>query len=204
MHDARRGTHTARRWSDGAGVEVDAIEGTRARCRAARGLSGSGARLPRRSEMSLTRASRRGFTLLELAVVVLIGGIVMGTAAVSFNASMRGVRLNQAAQVIATDLRVAVSLAARQQKPVRIECDCAARLLRVVDRATGTVLLTRNLKVERELGVTALTLVAADATSSATVFPSGITSSQLVVTIDDGTKSRTATLSVAGTVRTGN
>ena len=142
--------------------------------------------------------------MIELLVVILVGGVVTSVAAVTLDRSMRGVRINQATQVIASDLRAAVSLAARQQKPVVIDCACASRRLRVVDRATGTVLSTRSLAAESELGVTTLALSAADGTSSTTVFPSGITSSLLTVTIGSGDKVRTVTLSVGGTVRTGN
>ena len=154
--------------------------------------------------MQTPPASRPGFSLLELMVVVLIGGIVMTTGAVTLARGVRGVNLNQASQVIASDLRVAVSLAARQQKPVRIECVCASRRLRVVDRATGTVLMTRDLAAETLLGVSTLALATADSSSGVTVFPSGITSSPLTVTIGNGAMSRTVTLSIAGSVRTQN
>lgn len=154
--------------------------------------------------MRMELRARPGFSLIELLVVVIVGGVVMGVAAVKLDESMRGVRINQTSQVIASDLRVAVSLAARQQKPVVIDCVCASQQLRVVDRATGTVLSTRSLAAESELGVTTLALSAADGTSSAIVFPSGITSSPLTVSIGSGSKVRTVTLSIAGTVRTDN
>ncbi len=146
--------------------------------------------------------ARRGFTLVEALVVVVIAGIMVATAAPRFRAILAGTRLNRAMHVVASDLAAGVSLAGRQRRPVRIECVCAQQLLRVVDRSTGTVLLQRQLASEADLGVTSLALAASDGTAAATIFPTGVSTAQLVVTLTGPTGSRTVTLTLAGAVRT--
>lgn len=147
------------------------------------------------------RFARRGFTIIELLVVLVITGVLSAMALPKFRDGLSTSRLNRISRVVASDLELGVSLAARQRRPVRIECDCPNRILRVVDRASGTVLHTRTLGGADDLSLTQLALAASGTGTSAVVFPNGLATSQLTVTVGDGTRERRIVMSLSGAVR---
>jgi hypothetical protein len=70
-------------------------------------------------------------------------------------------------------------------------------LYRVVDRAGGTVRLNRMLLGDDESGVTGLAFSA----SPVEIFPSGVASAPLTVTISAGAYARQVTMTTGGHVR---
>jgi len=140
---------------------------------------------------------RRGFTLPEMLIVIVI---IVLMAAMAFPVTAKAIRhgrINQAVNVVAGDLETAVSYAARQRKPVRIAFATGATAFTIADRDSGTVLRRRELGQDTEWKVSALTF------SSATVdvFPAGITSLPLTIRVGDGSYSRQVRLSRAGLVQ---
>src|SRR5512134_3062421 len=93
---------------------------------------------------------RRGFTLPEMLIVIVIVVLVSAMAFPSTARRVRHGRVNQAANIIATDLESAVSYAARQRKPVRIAFAPGAKSFTITDRATGTVLRRREVGDDTE------------------------------------------------------
>lgn len=136
---------------------------------------------------------RRGFTLPEMLIAIVIIVLLAAMAAPATAKQLRRGRVNQAANVVAADLENAVSYAARQRKPVRITRTTATSFT-VADRSTGTVIQRRELGVDTEWKVAMLTF----STGTVDVFPSGITSGALTVTISEGGYSRQVRLSRAG------
>ncbi|WP_341328296.1 GspH/FimT family pseudopilin [Methylotuvimicrobium sp. KM2] len=65
------------------------------------------------------RSHQKGFTLLELLVVVAIVGILAGLAAPSFNTMLERRRLVAATESVLSDLRWARSESIKQNRPVR-------------------------------------------------------------------------------------
>ncbi|MCK9274453.1 MAG: GspH/FimT family protein [Syntrophales bacterium] len=63
---------------------------------------------------------KRGFTLIELVIVLLLAGIMAAIAAPSFNTYMKNSRLNGAARIVMTDLMFARGLAASENNLVRV------------------------------------------------------------------------------------
>jgi hypothetical protein len=106
-------------------------------------------------------------------------------------------RVNRTTSVVAADLEAAFTMAGRQRKPVRLACACDSTLYRVTDRAGGTVRLARWLSADEEYGVTGLAFSA----TPVDIFPSGVASSPLTVTISAGGYSRQVTMTTAGQVR---
>lgn len=143
---------------------------------------------PRRD---LPRALRRGFTLIEIVVVIVVIGLILRFALPGVSRSLRVGRVNQAAQVLSGDLDRAFSTAARQRKPVRVAWNNSAMQYTLADRASGTVLLTRPLG---KAGGTTVNFSA----SPLDIFPGGFASSALTVTVTEGDYTRHIQMTRAG------
>ena len=73
------------------------------------------------------RASRdKGYTLVELMIVVAIGGMLVGLAAWRFDATLPRWRTDALAREIALDLRSGLAIAARTNAPVTFAVDLEA------------------------------------------------------------------------------
>ena len=140
---------------------------------------------------------RRGFTLPEMLIVIVIVVLVAGMAFPATARAIRHGRINQAANVVAADLETAVSYAARQRKPIRIAHSPGAKSFTIADRSTGAVIRRRELGQDTEWKVAAVSFSSA----SVDVFPAGITSGALTVQVSDGSYTRRVRLSRAGLVQ---
>jgi len=136
---------------------------------------------------------RRGFTLPEMLIAIVLIVILAAMAAPATSKQLRRGRVNQAANVVAADLESAVSYAARLRKPVRITRTSATSFT-VADRATGTVLQRRELGADTEWKVSGITF----STATVDVFPAGIASASLTVTLSENGYSRQVRFSRAG------
>lgn len=140
-----------------------------------------------------------GFTLVEMLIACICIGILIAIAAPKFYAIAMRYRVDEAVNTVAADLRQAVSIAARQQKPVTIALESSSRYV-VKDRATSpadTVRLRRDLRLGSDAGVQSVGLSPA----TVTVYANGLISSALTVTLTSNSYARQITLSVAGQVR---
>ena len=145
-------------------------------------------------------ARMRGFTMVEMAIVITMTGILTAMIGQRVAPLLSRSGAGHAAAVIALDLEHAVSLAGRQRMPVRVIGDSTTQSYTLTDRASGTVLFRRVLGgVNGGYGVTRL----AFSTTPLDVFPSGLTSGALTVTVSAGTvsRSRQVTMSTGGFVR---
>jgi prepilin-type N-terminal cleavage/methylation domain-containing protein len=142
-------------------------------------------------------ASRSGFSLMELMIVIVILGIVSGIAAPKISTVIRHQRVNKAAALVAADLQNVFAMAGRQRAPVHLVSDAANQSYTFSDRKTGAVLQTRSLGSTSEYQIGTLTFSPA----VVDMFPNGIGSAQLTVTIGTGDYTRTITASTAGFVR---
>jgi type II secretion system protein H len=144
--------------------------------------------------------TRGGFTVIELLVVMLLAGIVLGTALPQMNRAMAQSRVQRAASVVTADLQLAHSMAARQRRPVQIEVDSTLRRLQVRDVGSSTTVYSqRLLGTDGEFG---LTRVTANRTS-VIVYPHGVANRSLTITLRANDQVRTVTMSRAGQIRTG-
>jgi hypothetical protein len=80
--------------------------------------------------------------------------------------------------VVASDLREAVAMTVRQGRPMKIEFDADAKVLRLRDRATNAVIRTRHFGVGTEFPVSSVTASA----SSVFLFPNRLSSVPLTLT----------------------
>jgi Tfp pilus assembly protein FimT len=133
-----------------------------------------------------------------MLVVIAVLGVLTAMLLPKASSVLARAGTGQAASVLALDLERAVTLAARERRPVRVACDCANGSYTVTDRASGTVLLRRRLG-----GANGHQNVQTIAFSSTPVdiFPSGLASGPLTVTLTSNGASRQVTMSAGGFVR---
>jgi prepilin-type N-terminal cleavage/methylation domain-containing protein len=141
---------------------------------------------------------RHGFSIIELIAVMAILGIMASFAGPAFSRIVRHQRVNRAATVIASDLQNAFAAAARQRQPVRIQADANTRSYQFIDRKTGAVLRVRSFygdTSEYRLSKLQFNPTTID------VFPTGISSSAIVIDLANGDYAKQITASTAGFIR---
>ena len=106
-------------------------------------------------------------------------------------------RVNNAAHVIAGDLEQALSLAARQRRPVRITVDPAQRSVVMADRANGQTIARHAYGSATDYKLETLS----SAPASIDILPHGVATSAATLTVGIGSYSRRVTLTRAGQVR---
>lgn len=153
----------------------------------------------KRMDSNPQRKLSTGFTILELLIAMMILGIAATVAVPRASEAARIARIDRATRTVAIDLEQALGLAARQRAPVRIRQPTGTRQMVISNVADGTIYSTTSLGDDTRSGVRvgALTL---DPTT-VDVFPTGMTSAGLTVTVQSGGHERTITMSQAGQIR---
>lgn len=142
--------------------------------------------------------ARRGFTMIELLMVVTILAILTSIALASFTRTVDQARIDRAAQTLSTDLQMAFSLVGRNRKPVRISWDSVNVRFNITDRA-DTLFRTRPMGPSSEFK-----LRQTDFTVSRPVveiYPPGLSNDSLNIHIVNRTQMRTLSMSRGGLVR---
>ncbi|MHB8092530.1 MAG: GspH/FimT family pseudopilin [Syntrophales bacterium] len=145
----------------------------------------------------INRSDKRGFTLVELMIVIAIMGILAAFAAPNFRTYMAQSRLNGAARQVMSDLMNARMLSVAQNRNVQVVFSSSAVASYNYD-ATGTA-VTRN--VQSGFGYFDVTV---SANNNPTFRPSGrlnaITACTITLTSATLSQSKTLTVSSAGRV----
>lgn len=141
--------------------------------------------------------TRRGFTLVEMAFAFAIIGLLTLITLPRIQRVRQASQTRQAAATVAGDLERAFTIAARYRKPMRLACVCGSGTYTVADLTGGTVRLSRNLRNNGDLG----TMTLAFSVTPVNIYPSGVSTSALTVTITSGISTRTIILTTAGQVR---
>ena len=151
-----------------------------------------------RFRKNVTTRGLKGFSLFEVLVIVVIVGIVATMAGPAMSRIIRHQRVNRAAMIIVSDLQNAFAVAARQREPVRVQADATTRSYQFVDRKTGAVLRIRAFYGDTsEYRLTSLVFTP----TTFDVFPSGVSSDAVKITLANGDYARVITASTAGFVR---
>jgi type II secretion system protein H len=138
---------------------------------------------------------RDGFTLIEVLIVLILMGIVIGMVAPRLTRGLEQTRAQRAASVVAADLQLAHSMAARQRRPVQVNVNAGQRRIRVQDYTGATVYNERLLT--SEFGISSMT------TSQAgiVVYPTGLASNGITIGVTAGRTTRSVAMTKAGQIR---
>jgi prepilin-type N-terminal cleavage/methylation domain-containing protein len=143
------------------------------------------------------RRPQSGFTLLEALLVIVILGVAALIAFPTISRITTHTRLNQAAMVVAHDLSLAMSAAARERKPIRLARGADRQSLTVSDRVSGTLLSTRWLGPTDAYQLDSVSLTV----SPVDLFPNGYASAPVTVILWAKGSWRQVAMSRAGWVR---
>jgi len=140
--------------------------------------------------MQRPSADTRGFTLVEMIVLIGIIGLIAAIAVPSFNGYLRANRLATTADQMAADMALARATAVAQGRIIRFDGDAAGYT--ITDPGDGRVIR------DREFGGT----VALAADASVNFFPWGA-AEVAVLTLDDGNDTRQVQVLPTGMVEVG-
>lgn len=144
---------------------------------------------------AVTRIRRRpGFTLIELMIVVVIVGLLLGIAVPNVGRQISTDRANRAAAVVLGMLDEAGQLAVRRNAPVTVTL--ASGVVFVRDRATNAVLRQRTFG-----GNDMKANVSFAPNGGITIFPNGRANAALTVTLTGGNATATVTRTATGILR---
>lgn len=146
--------------------------------------------------------SRRGFTLVELLIVVVLIGIVASIAIRSVGDTIRRDRVQKAVAIISTDLEQAFAVAGRQRAPMRLLFDSTRRTFSVADRSDTTLKYRTRQFVTGALALDYMSV----SRNTLDIMPSGLSTDTLTVRMgiysrDGTTYDRTVRMTRGGLVR---
>lgn len=141
---------------------------------------------------------RHGFSLTELLLVIVLLGVGAAAMLPTVSRAMNSVRADRVAALVAADLKLAFSTAARTNKPVRLTVTSAQRRYAISDRASGQVLAARRFDATAaDLAVSSLTATV----TALDIFPNGLARQAAAYTVTVGSHSRLVSLTRTGHVR---
>ena len=142
-----------------------------------------------------------GFSVVELAVVTAVAGILLALAAYRFGPALERAKARHAAAAVAADLQYAQMVAARDRQPVVVIVNSSLRLLMIQSRSTpGPTIIYR----QRFMGSDTefqLDTFSASPVNSVEIFPNGIATQTMTYDASRGSYTRQIRLTRAGQVR---
>jgi len=139
---------------------------------------------------------RRGYTVIEMLLVMIIIGVIAGITYVRMAPTIGRARVRGAASVLAGDLQYAQVMAARLRTPMVMSVDTAAFSYAIEDRA-GTVYRTRDFGTSSDYALSEL----AASPANLEVFPNAIAAQNATYTVGANGYRRRVTFSRAGQIR---
>jgi type II secretion system protein H len=143
-------------------------------------------------------AKRPGFSLIEMLLVMALLALVATITLPPMGRTMAAVRVQRAATLVAANIQLAHSTAARQRRPVRLSIDSAQKVMRIRDVANpGTLYAEQRFDASAENVVQRL--VVSD--TSLLIYPSGMVAKPLNVRLIAANKTRLIRITRAGQIR---
>ena len=147
--------------------------------------------------------SRKGFTLIELMMVIVIAGLTLGIGVTGLANAQYRIRADRAAAVLSDDIQSAFALVGRDRKPVRVVWDASKTRFLLTDRSGTNLFRIRPLGLETEYKLSSSSIVVSD--TAFEIYPPGLAESALTITITNGNAPpRTLVISRAGLVTISN
>jgi len=142
--------------------------------------------------------TRRGFTFIEMMVVVTIAGIVGGLALGRISTYMMQQRVIKASSSLTNDLQQAFALAARTRKPVRIVLDTTRMELSITDRTQAVAMRKRD--IARAYGLSSKN-ISFYPSAPLEIYPNGLAADTMAISLRASGTSRYIRVSRAGMVQ---
>ncbi|MBI2408547.1 MAG: type II secretion system protein [Gemmatimonadetes bacterium] len=143
------------------------------------------------------RTTRGGFTAIEMVIAMVIIGLMASAIMPRISRIVAEERIRKLQAAVATDFELAFALASRERKPVTVTYSTSTQVLAITDRATSTVLKTRYLGQNQSSSTTAVTF---SPSGGITIFPAGLATAAVTVTVSNGNFTRTVMVTRAGQV----
>ncbi|HKV73693.1 MAG TPA: prepilin-type N-terminal cleavage/methylation domain-containing protein [Gemmatimonadales bacterium] len=140
--------------------------------------------------------NRRGFTLVEAAVVIVIFSILTAIMLPKVTPTVARVSATRAANIVAQDLEQGFTLAQRTGAPILLTGVPGQTGYTLTDRATGKVYSSRSFARGNGLAVDSVQI----SPSPVTIFPSGYADAAATVTLWSRGSVRTITATRTGVV----
>lgn len=140
---------------------------------------------------------RAAFSAIEVIIVMVIIGLVASFAMPSIADNVRRDRVRRAQFIVGSDVELAFQYAARVRKPLTVTLNSTTKVLAITDRSTGTAYKQRDLS---QTGTWALTDATISPSGGITIFPTGLSSSALRITLTNNDYSKAVTSTIAGQV----
>jgi type II secretory pathway pseudopilin PulG len=139
-----------------------------------------------------------GYTAIEVVLVLTIVGIVAATSFPKLRLTVNQTKARRGATVIGAMIEYAFAASQRTDQPVTITYNSSNGVMSVADRTSGTVMRRLALKGGSEWAYQTVTV---SPSAGVTVFPMGLASAALTVTVGSGGFTKTVSASRAGVVR---
>lgn len=150
------------------------------------------------TQLVAQRSRRRGgFTAIEMLIVVTIIGLMAAAVMPRISRVVAESRIRALQGAVAGELELAFALAQREHKPVTVTYNTTTQVLSITDRVSSTVLKTQYLGRAQFESATAATF---SPSGGITIFPMGIATAAVTVTLTNGQYTRTVTATRAGQV----
>jgi prepilin-type N-terminal cleavage/methylation domain-containing protein len=140
---------------------------------------------------------RPGFTLVEIALAVVMLGIITAVGLPKLSRSIQRTRVSRASYVVASDLERAVAHASRTRKTLRVQYSPSASELRVYDRVSDTLVFRRPLGAESEYKLESVSL----SPPNIDIWPGGVANASLTITLSSGGNTGRVAMLRTGLVR---
>lgn len=142
------------------------------------------------------RIARKGFSLIELLIVVVISGILLALSGGAISRQIQRDRALRSATVVQGLLTQASALATRRNMPVRVVL-VNGTTIQIQDRTTNEVLKERSFGSQFDLRAT----VTFSPTAGIEIFPNGRANSALRVSVSGGDYTQVVSRTATGIVR---
>lgn len=146
----------------------------------------------------LSLRARAGYTLVEVSVVMIVGGILTTLSMGKVHTLLSQQRVVHAATSIQNDLEAAFQIAGRNRKPIQISYDSAAQQFTVGDR-TGSMYYRKTNLSAQAFGFSRTSVGVSK--SPLQVYPNGLAEDTLLVTLSSNGITKKLYMSRTGLVR---
>ena len=143
-------------------------------------------------------ATRRGFSLVELLVIIMIVSVAMATTLPRIGAVTNQTKVQRANQALQQDVQQAWAIAARNRAPTKLVFSSSSMQLQITNLAGSMIYKRTSYGTGGSYGLTPTELIMAPATI--TVFPNGLANDTVGFSIARSTYSKKFWVSKSGMV----